>query len=583
MESEDSTRTQSQQKSRQEGNLSYPIGPLRFIGTLGRLESTEALNATLNRKRDRTIGRIDLVDFSWLSVNTSYELEEAFAKEPLLTVDDEPIGLSDWQRSTTARTWKIGVFSQQKSILGGGVNLSANLARRMLKAHTDVGSNTTTQLADINLQLTPLSRAIDIEIRYELDKKLTSQRHEIYTNIHPHTGVLLQPGEGYYVKLDDLHYVEDPEEGTYIKIYQNVGDKPTTAVDADFRVRFQPRQYFARRARARQQQRRGEVTSSLQPDSLRPTPNGRQSSVISGQLKDGSVEPESSLTDNRKLVTVNYLEWFLSALRGQTRFWLTEQQEVEDAVSLYLLQSLRGSDTLFGRLNQHHRLEFSPSPAFSLEFNLRSGETLNKRINNQERYRQHRTWDAAFSVNPTQRLSVGANYEQRQETESYSQFDFENLGQEIDSEEDMIDPSTTPISDLHQLEQTTELNLRYQLSNVLRWSGIGGYKQTTDEEQLDEEPEAKTRTFSYQNRITYSLIGKGRIDFNYKLGYGQSSGGIPFAQYTFYEGISHEIRTTADYRLRRFTDLLFRLNYRLLSTKHRKPEHRLEMTVSAEL
>ena len=580
VEGEDSTRTQSQQKSRQEGNLSYPIGPLRFIGTLGKLESTEARNATLNRKRDRAMGRIDLVEFDWLSINTSYELEEAFAKEPLLTVDDEPIGLSDWQRSTTARTWKVGMFSQQKSFLGGGVNLSANLARRMLKAHTDVGSNTTTQLADINLQLTPLSRAIDIEIRYELDKKLTSQRHEIYTNIHPHTGVLLQPGEGYYVKLDDLHYVEDPEEGTYIKIYQNVGDKPTTAVDTDFRVRLQPRQYFARRARARQQQQQDLIRTR---DSLRPTPNGRQSSVISGQLRDGSVKPESSLTDNRKPKTVNHLAWFLSALRGQMRFWLTEEQEVEDAVALYLLQSLQGSDTLFGRLNQHHRLEFSPSPAFSLEFNLRSGETLNKRINNQERHRQHRTWDTAFSMNPTQRLSVGANYEQRQETERYNQFNFENLGQEIESEEKVTDRSATPISDLRQLEQITELSLRYQLSNVLRWNGIGGYRQTTDEERLDEEPEAKTRTFSYQNRITYSLIGKGRIDFNYKLGYGQSSGGIPFAQYTFYEGISHEVRTTADYRLRRFTDLLFRLNYRLLSTKQRKPEHRLEMTVSAEL
>ena len=571
VEGADSTRAQSQQKSRQEGNLSYPIGPFRFVGTLGKLESTEARNATLNRKRDRAIGRIDLVDFGWLSVNTSYELEEAFAKEPLLTVDDTPIGLSDWQRRTTARTWKIGVFSQQKSFLGGGVSLTANLARRMLEAHTDVGSDTTTQLADINLQLTPLSRAIDIEVRYELDKKLTSQRHEIYTNIHPHTGILLQPGEGYYVKLDDLHYVEDAEEGTYIKIYQNVGDKPTTAVDADFRVRFQPRQYFARRARARQQQQRpGEVPSSLQPDSLRPTPNGRQPSV-------------SPLADSRQPTADSQLTWFLSALRGQIRFWLTEEQEVEDAVSLYLLRSLQGSDTLFGRVNQHHRLEFSPSPAFSLEFNLRSGETLNKRINNQERHRQHRTWDTAFSVNPTQRLSVGANYERRQETESYNQFDFEDLTQETGSEEDMLDRSATPISDLHQLEQMTELNLRYQLSNVLRWSGIGGYKQTTDEEQLDEEPEAKTRTFSYENRITYSLIGKGRIDFNYKLGYGQSTGGIPFAQYTFYEGISHEIRTTADYRLRKFTDLLFRLNYRLLSTKHRKPEHRLEMTVSAEL
>ena len=570
VESEDSTRAQSQRKSRQEGNLSYPLGPFRIIGTLGRLESNEPRNATRNRKRNRAIGRVNLVDFSWVSVNTSYELEEAYAKEPLLTVDNEPLGLSDWQRSTTARTWKVGLFSQQKSFLGGGVNLTANLARRMLKAHTDIGANTTTQLADISLQVTPLSRAIDIQLTYELDKKLTSQRHEIYTDIHPHTGVRLQPSEGYYVKLDDLHYVEDPDEGTYIKIYQNVGDKPTTAVDADFRVRFQPRQYFARRARMRQQQQR---ESMLQGDSLRPTRNGRQPSA-ENPLADGL--RQSPTTDSR-------LEWFLRALRGQIRFWLTEEQEVEDAVSLYLLQSLQGSDTLFGRVNQHHRLEFSPSPAFSIEFNLRTGEILNKRINNQERHRHHNTWDVGFSVNPTRRLSVGANWEQRRENEKYSQFNFEGFAQGADPTEEMRESPPTPISDLRQLEQITELNLRYELSNALRWSGIGGYKQTTDDEQLDEESEAKTRTFSYENRITYSLIGKGRVDFNYKLGYGKSSGGIPFAQYTFYEGISHEVRTTADYRLRKFTDLLFRLNYRLLSTKQRKPEHRLEMTVSAEL
>ena len=301
VESEDSTRTQSQQKLRQEGNLAYPIGPFRIMGTLGRVESSEARNATLNRKRNRAIGRINLVDFSWASLNTSYELEEAYAKEPLLTVDDEPIGLSDWQQSTTGRTWKVGIFSQQKSFLSGGMNLSANLARRMLKAHTDLGADTTTQLADINIQLTPLSRAIDIEFTYELDKKLTSQRREVYTNIHPHTGVLLQPGDGYYVKLDDLHYVEDPEEGTYIKIYQNVGDKPTTAVDADFRIRFQPRQFFTRRDRARQQQQREAL---LQGDSLRPTRNSRQPKT------------ENPLAESRKPKTESHLEWFLSALRG---------------------------------------------------------------------------------------------------------------------------------------------------------------------------------------------------------------------------------------------------------------------------
>ena len=275
MEGADSTRAQSLQKSRQEGNLSYPLGPFRVLGTLGRVESSEARDATLNRKRNRATGRIDLAEFKWASLNTSYELEEAFAKEPLLTVDDEPIGLSDWQRSTTARTWKVGILSQQQSFLNGGMSLTANIARRMLKAHTDLGANTTTQLADVNFQLTPLSRAIDIEITYELDKKLTSQRREVYTDIHPHTGIRLQPGEGYFVKLDDLHYVEDHEEGTYIKFHQIVGDKPTTAVDAEFRVRFQPRQFFARRARTRQQQQRELMRTG---DSLRP--NSRQQGGI---------------------------------------------------------------------------------------------------------------------------------------------------------------------------------------------------------------------------------------------------------------------------------------------------------------
>ncbi len=567
VESINSTSRQLQQKSRQEGNLSYPIGPFRIMGTLGKVESNEALNAALNRKRNRTIGRVTLAK-DWASFDTRYELEEAFKKEPLLTLDTEPIGLSDWQLSTTARTWKVGAFSQQESFLKGVVNLTANVTRRVLKSHNALGAKTTTQLADISLQLTPLSRAIDMEITYELDKKLTSQRREVYTNIHPHTGFPIRPGEGYYVKLDDLHYIEDPEEGTYIKIYQNVGDKPTTAVDAEFRLRFQPRQFFARRARERQKQQHATMQSR---DSLRPKPVPDLPSINDQQSKVSDSQQSSRL------------ERFLSALRGQTRFWVTEEQEVEDAVSLYLLQNLQGSDTLFGRLNQHHRLEFSPSPAFSCEFNLRTGETLNRRVNNQERQRHHQTWDLTVSVNPTQRMAVNVNWEQGWETEKYSQFDVDRLNQGAGTLASETASLPISISDLRQFERITELGLRYELSKSVRWSGTAGYRWTADEEQLDEEPEARTRTLFYENRVVYSLVGKGRIDINYKLGYGESRGSIPFAQYTFYEGISHEVRKTADYRLRRFTDLLFRLNYRLLSTKQRKPEHRLEMKVSAEL
>lgn len=537
------------QKTRQEGSLSYILSPVEFIGTYDRFLSTDDFSAIRNRRRNRTSGRINLIDFKWAAIQTSYELEKSFGKEPLLTLDGENIGVSDWLRSTTARTWKIGLFSQQ----GNWVNLRTNLARRMVKAHSDLGNDTTTQLADTTIQFTPFNRAIDAEITYELDKKLTTQRREIYTDIHPLTGHRIQPGEGFYVRLDDLRYVEDAEEGTYIKIYQNVGDKPTTAVDTAFRLRFQPRQFFARISRN----------------------FGRDSSSINQQ-------------ENTK--NTNPFTWFLKALRIQTRLWLTEEQEAEDEIALYLLQSLQGSETLFGRVNQHHRIEFSPSPLFSIESNLRTGRSLNRRINTQERHRKHRTWDLSFSVNPTQRLSISANWEQRRETERYSQLNFSNV-EGVSNPNDMeagdvSNPdlfSSTPISDLRQFEQITELKLQYEITRELRWSGTGGYKRTTDIEQLNDEPDAKTRTFSYDNQLVYGIFGKGRIDVTHTLGYGKSDSGIPFAQYYFYEGISHEVRATADYRFRKFTDLLFRLNYRLLSTKQRKPEHRLEMTVSAEL
>ncbi len=545
-------------KSRHEGSLSYLLSPFEFIGTYERFTALDDYTAALNRKRNRSAGRVNLVKFKWASINTSYEIETGFAKTPLLTVDGETLGVSDWMQQNTARTWRVGLFSQQ----GQWASVRTNLTRRIVKSHTDLGPELTTQLADVTLQLTPLSRAIDIELTYELDKKLTTQRREIYTDIHPHTGHRLQPGEGFYVRLDDLRYVEDAQEGTYIKIYQNVGDKPTTAVDAAFRLRLQPRQFFARRARS---QRNSTATDSMRRSALPPR-NER------GDLA-------ATKTERRQPFT-----WFLNALGVQTRLWLTEEQEAEDAISLYLLQSLQGSQTLFGRVNQHHRLDFSPSPQFRFEVNFRNGRTLNRRINTQERYRNYRTWDAAFSVNPTQRFSVGANWEQRRETERYSQLHFpesETAGTDVVSDSELF--SSTPISDLHQFEQTTELKLQYELSRALRWSGTGGYKRTTDIEQLDDEPDAKTRTLSFKNSITYGIFGKGRIEVHHTLGSGKSDGGIPFAQYYFYEGISHEVRANADYRLRKFTDLLFRLNYRLLSTKQRKPEHRLEMTVSAEL
>ncbi len=551
------------QKSRQEGSISYYLSPFEFVGTFNRFNATDDFSAARNRRRNRSSGRINLVNFKWVSVQSNYELEQAYAKEPLLTVDDESLGISDWMRSTTARTWKVGLFSQQRQ----WVNIRTNISRRIVKAHSELGTDSTTQLADMNIQLTPFSRALDAEVTYQLDKKLTTQRREIYTDLHPLTGHRIQPGEGYYIRLDDLRYVEDPEEGTFIKIYQNVGDKPTTAVDATFQLRIQPRQFFARRRR------------------------NQQSVIYNGNAtRLGSRDPGISATRSAKPSTNQQIEAertpspltrFLSALNVHTRLWITEEQQAEEALSLYLLRSLQETRTLFGRINQRHRIEFSPSPQFSFEVNRHSGRSLNKRINTQERHRNHRTWEVGFSVNPTLKLSVGANWEQRRETESYSQLNIADVETVSDQEDTALPP--TPISNLHQFEQSAELNCQYELSRAFRWRGIAGYNRTLDTEQLSDEDDAKTRTFSLTNSITYSIIGKGRVETNHKLGYGRNDGGVPFAQYYFYQGISHEVRATADYRLRKFTDLLFRLNYRLLSTEQRKPEHRLEMTVSAEL
>ncbi len=536
---ESADSTEDFQKIKQTGSLSYLLSPFELIGTYDRFLATDDFSAFRNRRRHRTSGRVNLINFISASIQTSYELEKSFAKEPLLTLDGEHIGISDWMRATTAQTWKIGLFSQQ----GTWVNLKTNLARRTVKAHSALGTDTTTQLADTTLHFTPFHRAIDAEITYELDKKLTTQRREIYTDIHPLTGHRIQPGEGFYVRLDDLRYVEDPEEGTYIKVYQNIGDTPTTAVDAAFRLRFQPRQFFARRSRH----------ASRAPHSPPPNENAE------------SPHPFTQ---------------FLKAFRAETRLWVTEEQAATDALSLYLLQSLQGSETLFGRINQQHRIEFSPSPTLRFEATLRTGRSHNRRINTQERHRKHSTWDAAFSINPTQRFALSAHWEHRRETEKYSQL---NFSEEIEGISNPTLLSSTPISDLQQFEQMTALKLQYEISRHFRWSGTGSYKQTTDREHLDTEPDAKTHTFSYDTQLIYSIFGKGRIEFNHTVGYGKSDGGVPFAQYYFYEGIHHEIRSIADYKLRKFTDLLFRLNYRLLSTKHRKPEHRLEMTVRAEL
>ena len=536
-------------KEHQHWNLVHRLRALNLSAATERLESLDldyADGANLNRRRNVSTGRMDVVNFKWASLNSLYSVERSFGKEDLLTVDGETLAFSDWKLQTTARTWTLGFFSQPRK----WANLTSNVSRRVFEARHKLNTDSTTQLADISVRLTPFNRALFGEITYELDKKLATERREIYSNINPFTGREIEPGEGFYVKIDELHYREDSEEGNYIKIIQNVDDKPVSAIDAKLRLRFRPRQIFSRRRRA------GRISASRL--GILPT--------------DSKLPPRAGSTglDEESAERTTALEWLAQAISGEFRFDIREEQEEADSASLYLLRDLRNNRTLFGQERQRYQLKFSPSTTLNLNLNYNRNQTLNRRVNNRERWRRNRDWDINLTLNPTRQISFVGRWEQRREQEQFSQ-----LANEIGTSD--------RISDLVQFERRREIDFRYEFSRALRLSLTGGYETTSDLEKLAEEPEAHTRTVSLENQLVYSLIGKGRIDFNYRLGFGNSTGGIPFTRYHFHEGLSHEIRTNVEYKMRKATDLLLRFKYRLLSTEQEAPEHRFEMEMVAEL
>ena len=552
-------------KDRTMWNIFQRIRPFNLNASIEQLESID-LDASdaqnLNRKRNISTGRINLADFQWASINTEYSLEEAFDKEPLIVVDEETLAFSDWKQMTSAKTWTVGFFSRPRK----WTNFSANLSRRLFESQRSAGADSTTQLADINLRLTPFNRALDGEMVYELDKTLATERREIYTNIHPLTGREIPPGEGHYVKIDELHYREDFEEGNYIRFVQNVDDKPVSAIDVKFRVRVQPRRIFARRRRVRDSGPslldtfRNATGETLSKPPVKPQIDS--SSPINPTLPAPLPNPPSTMRDR--------VEWLANAIRGEFQVRITEEQEVSDPSSLLLLQNLQTDQTIFGRKVTRCRLDFSPSSAFNLDVGFNSNQLLNKRINNRERRRRGRDWDIHMTLNPTARFSMRARWEVNRDRDEFTQLNLEGKAAER-------------ISDLMQYERLNSIELRYELSRAVRFGVVGSHGITSDLEHLDDEPEAQTRTLSIENQLIYSFIRRGRIDFKYRIGHGTSEGGIPFARYNFYEGVSHEIRATASYKVHKVTDLLLRFNYRLLSTKQRKPEHRMNMEVVAEL
>ena len=579
-DSPNSMRT-TYRKRRQQLNLSYRypvklIGQLSVNGGIERLLANDPADsdgpATQNlygataieqasRKRQINSVRTDLRHAEWATLNSKYAYEVASSKRPLLTIDDRPLTFSDWQPISKAKTWSVGAFSQVRR----WVNLSSNVARRRFNSYArqpaigqerspttsrqtlSLPPDTTTQLADINLRLTPFSGAVNFQLVYELDKKLATNRREVYTDINPYTGRQIQVGEGHYVKIDELHYVEDYEKGQFIKIIQNLEDKPVSTVDAKVQLRVRPRAFRPMR----------QINSPAQL--RRPMPSANP------LLSDEAKLPEEMQTQMHQ-----WWNRWLKSFSFSMRHSLTEEQEGADQLAFYLLQQRQQAQTVYGRHNQRYQATFSPSPQFSVDLNYVRNASLNRRVNNRERNHRGQNWNLRTTINPSPRFSVGWRSERRQDLEQFTQIGLRAS-------------ESRQLSNLDQFEQSNELDLRYELNQNFRVNWIGMQEFTRDTDSTTEDPPAQTQTLALENQITYSLVGKGKFNFSYRLAYGKSSGGTPFIRYNFYQGLSHKASISTDYRLEKFTDLHLRFNYRLLSTELHKPEHRAEMEVRAEL
>ncbi len=518
------------------------IGELRLHSGIERLSShpVNDKNGLSVSPQKRQINRlqVDLQHQKWATLNYKYTYEISKKKQTLVAVDNRPLILSDWQRTSQAKAWSIGAFSQVRR----WVNFSSNLSRRRFKNYNGINvmipPDTTTQLADINWRLTPIGGAVNFQVAYELDKKLATKRREIYTDVNPYTGRKIQPGDGHYIKIDQLHYIEDYEKGQFIKIIQNLADKPVSTVDAKMQLRVRPRTF---------------------------RPNFSAKSSILKRSSSPTDSPKELATQSKRWWTT-WLRWLSFSIRHS----LTEEQEGADQLAFYFLQQRQSQQTVYGRHNQRYQATVSPSPKFSLNVNYVGDQSLNRRVNNRQRRHQGRNWNLQTTVNPTVRFSLAWQSEWRYDIEQFDQ-----IGQ--------VNSSIKQLSNLNQIEQKNELDLRYELSQNLRLNWVGMHEQTKDTDSTTNDPSAHTQTLSLENRLTYSMVRKGRVDIAYQLAYGQSQGGRPFIRYNFYSGFSHQATITADYRLQKYTDLQLRFNYRLLATEVQKPEHRAEMEVRAEL
>jgi hypothetical protein len=254
------------------------------------------------------------------------------------------------------------------------------------------------------------------------------------------------------------------------------------------------------------------------------------------------------------------LRWLMAEVSSN----VAEEQEAGDLTRLYTLRGLRSEKTVYGRAINRVRIELRPSREIRFGIRWSMTDSLNRRTNNQSRSLNRTSWRLSGDQRITDRISTFLEAELSR------------------SDEEIID-SGELAARIEERELTAILGARFKILKSLYWEIRVQHEDNYGLDEVMSGSETTARMTSLLWRTDYALVGRGRFMVSYRLGFGRIRGDMPLATYNLYDGLSHELKVSADYRAYKVTDLLLRLNYRFLSAKGRPAEHRAEMEAVAEL
>ena len=425
-----------------------------------------------------------------------------------------------WKPSSAAQTYRYDLRRRFGSVSFGRRTL------QLLDGDEQSGSSSAVALLDG--RASPLQGAMQLAARLEIDKRLSSKREEVYTNeiIVNGSPVLLQPGQGVYVKVDEHTYVEDPAEGDHVRLVRTVGDLPAGALEAQVSARIDPSRLLSR-----------------------PAPPGAEG--ISEIRGAGLAEAAQAV---------------LNALSCSARWSVSEEQEDAGFQELFRWRNFRGESSVYGQTAAQIRASAQIGPPLLMDAGWTDRTALNRRFNNETRRTDAESTRLRTQWNLAERWTMDAETERR--------------------------TSRTQIagdSDLRRVERLRAAAARFQWKPP--WTL--GLRLERDTETASEisyaadmigETSGSSLTQAAEISAAWAAFGKGRADITLRIADGSSAGQLPaLSAFRFYEGISREIRASAEYRIRSWTDLTFRTNYRMLDAQDRPVEHRFDLELTAEL